>query len=65
MSGMVLSVLCDIYLFIKYTYFHAILLICVPTHFYHNVCRALGGGISSTFAGNNLSGNGLFILSRV
>ena len=59
MSGIALSVHRKIYLFIKYTYFHAILLICVPTQFYHNVCRAkLGGGrvlVGSTFAEHNLS----------
>ena len=41
-SGMALSVLCKIYLFIK-TYFHAVLLIYVPAQFYHNVCPTFGG----------------------
>ena len=70
---MALSVHCEIYMFIKYTYFHAILLICVPAQFHHNVCRAnffcVGGGVvvvfGNRFAVHNLSGNGHFILSRV
>ena len=65
MSGMALSVLREIYLFIS-TYFHAVLLICVPAQFYHNVCMANFLGVSgSTFAAGNLSGNGHFIHSRV
>ena len=62
---MALSVLCEIYLFIK-TYFHVVLLICVPAQFYHNVRRANFGGVSGRpYAADNLSGNGHFILSRV
>ena len=66
MSGVSLSVVCDIYLFIS-TYFHAVLLICVRPH--STIMSAwttfFGGGSGSTFAADNLFGNGHFILSRV
>ena len=55
---MALSVLCEIYMFMQ-TYFHAVLLICVPAQFYPNVCITNFWEVSgSTFAAYNLSGNG-------
>ena len=54
-----------IYLFIS-NYFHAVLWICVPAQFYHNVCMTnFWWASGSTFAADNLSGNRHFILSRV
>ena len=61
MPGMAPSVFCEIYLFIQ-TYFHVVLLTCVPAQFYHNVCMANFWGVSgSTFTSDNLSGNGQFM----